>query len=88
MEKIRWFVYEVDPSSQQGMIEKLKPCLKENAPADAVLSVYSDNTDIYEGHDVMSGTSYYVFKSWDTLFIVSTSRMKVKGEKRIFECWA
>jgi hypothetical protein len=88
IEKIRWFVYEVDPSVQVGILEKLKPCNKENSPAEALSNIYRDNTDVYEGHDVMSGNSYFVFKSWDTMFIVSTSRMKVKGEKRIFESWA
>lgn len=87
MEKIRWFVYEIDPTAHPDMLERLKPSSTADSAKQALSTFYNENTQAFEGHDPISGTAYYVFKSWDTVFIVSVSRMKVKGEKRTFECW-
>jgi hypothetical protein len=87
MEKIRWFVYEIDPSAHPGMFDRVHPSSTADAAKQALSTFYQENTQAFEGHDPISGVPYYVFKSWDTVFIVSVSRMKVKGEKRTFECW-
>lgn len=87
MEKVRWFVYELDPTAHPNMLEKLRPCEAETAKA-ALACVYQEPTQAYEGHDLLSGESFYALKSWNALFVVSVSRMKVKGEIRAFECWA
>lgn len=87
MEKVRWFVYEIDPTVHPDMFERLKLSSSSDSAKQALSTFYQENTHAYEGHDPISGTPYYVFKSWDTVFLVSVSRMKVKGEKRTFECW-
>jgi hypothetical protein len=87
-EKIRWFVYEVELSDHEGIIDRLKKSENFEKPQAALNTIYMEETEVYEGHDVASGKAYYVFKSWECLFFVLTSRVKVKGEKRAFECWA
>jgi hypothetical protein len=88
MEKIRWFVYEIDPNAHRGVLERLKPCGEAETAKRALSSVYNEPTEAYEGHDLISGQPFYLLKSWNALFVVSVSRMKVKGELRAFECWA
>lgn len=88
MEKVRWFVYEIDPAAHPGLLERLKPTEDAQIPKNALSTVYQESTTAYEGHDMLSGQAFYVLKSWNALFLVSVSRMKVKGELRTFECWA
>lgn len=87
-EKMRWFVYEVELNEHANIVEKLKKSENYDKPQAALNSIYSDETEVYEGYDLASGNPYYVFKSWECLFFVLKSRVKVKGEKRTFECWA
>lgn len=87
-DKIRWFVYEVELNEHEGIAEKLKRAENFEKPQAALNSIYTEESEVYEGYDVASGNPYYVFKSWECLFFVFTSRVKVKGEKRAFECWA
>lgn len=88
MEKIRWFVYEIDQNAHPNLLDRLKPTENSESAKAALSCVYQEQTTAYEGHDLLSGHAFYALKSWNALFIVAVSRIKIKGEIRTFECWA
>lgn len=88
MEKVRWFVYEIDLNAHPSLLERLKPSESADTAKSALSTVYNESTQAFEGHDLLSGQPFYVLKSWNATFVVAVSRMKVKGEIRTFECWA